>query len=97
MLTSLSAQRILRRMTKILTIRLDPELLGKAEARAAGMGLDRAKYVRALIEEDLASVRKSLPRKFASEHLAGIYVGDGQSATNASTRDRLKHRAADKP
>ena len=27
-------------MTKVLTLRLDPELLGKAEARAARLGLD---------------------------------------------------------
>jgi hypothetical protein len=84
-------------MTKVLTIRLDPDLLGKAEARAAGMGLDRAKYVRALIEEDLATATDSPPRKFASEDLAGNYEGTGHPATNASSRARLKNRAGGKP
>lgn len=84
-------------MTKILTIRLDPELLGKAEERAAGMGLDRAKYVRSLIEDDLAGAAELLPRKFASEDLAGIYEGTGQAATNVSARDRLKQGADGKP
>jgi hypothetical protein len=84
-------------MTKVLTIRLDPDLLGKAEARAARMGLDRAKYVRSLIEEDLAGAEKTTSRKFASEDLAGIYEGSGKAATNATTRDRLKQRAARKP
>jgi hypothetical protein len=84
-------------MTKVLTIRLDPDLLGKAEARAADMGLDRAKYVRTLIEEDLAAAAESPPRKFASEDLAGIYEGTGEPATNSSTRTRLKNRATGKP
>lgn len=84
-------------MTKVLTIRLDPDLLGKAEARAARMGLDRAKYVRSLIEEDLANGSQGTSRKFASEDLAGMYEGDGQPATNASTRRRLQARAAKHP
>ena len=81
-------------MTKVLTIRLDSELLGKAEARAARLGLDRAKYVRSLIEDDLAGGSRGVVRKFASEDLAGMYEGGGQPATNAATRGRLQARAA---
>jgi len=81
-------------MTKVLTIRLDPDLLGKAEARAARMGLDRAKYVRALIVEDLANGGSATTRKFASEDLAGMYEGSGQAATNTTVRRRLQERAA---
>ena len=77
-------------MTKILTLRLDQELLGKAKARAARLGLDRAKYVRSLIEEDLAGDRVAAPRKFASEDLVGVYEGPGTAATNASVRERLR-------
>ena len=68
-------------MTKVLTIRLTPDLLGKAEARAARMGLDRAKYVRSLIEEDLATGKPHTTRRFASEDLAGMYVGSGQATS----------------
>lgn len=89
-LTSRVGSRIHLRMTKILTLRLDQELLGKAEARAARLGLDRAKYVRSLIEEDLAGNPVAPPRKFASEDLAGVYEGPGTVATNASVRERLR-------
>ncbi len=84
-------------MTQSLTIRLDSDLLGKAEARAARMGLDRAKYVQTLIEEDLATAVENPSRKFTSEDLVGIYEGTGKPATNAAARDRLNHRAVAKP
>lgn len=84
--------RIRFRMTKILTLRLDPVLLEKAEARAARLGVDRAKYVRSLIEEDLASSAEKSGSGFASSDLAGIYEGDGKSATNQETRERMKRK-----
>jgi len=77
-------------MTKVLTLRLDPDLLGKAEARAARLGLDRAKYVRSLIEEDLAGASPAAHRKFVSEDLVGMYEGSGTAATNDSVRERLR-------
>ena len=79
-------------MTKVLTVRLDQELLGRAEARAAQLGLDRAKYVRALIEEDLSRGAETATRIFASEDLAGLYEGTGESATNEAVRRRLRER-----
>lgn len=77
-------------MTKILTLRLDAELLSKAEARAARLGLDRAKYVRSLIEEDLATPQTAAQQKFASEDLVGMYEGNGTAATNAIVRERMR-------
>ena len=79
-------------MTKILTVRLPPDLHDKAEARATRLGLDRAKYVRSLIEDDLSEGGKN-PRPFASEDLVGIYQGDPVAATNVSVRERLRKRA----
>jgi hypothetical protein len=79
-------------MTRVLTLRIDAELLGKAEARAARLGLDRAKYVRTLIEEDLAGGVAETPRRFASEDLAGMYEGSGRAASNAVVRERLRRR-----
>jgi len=58
------------------------------------MGLDRAKYVRGLIVEDLANGGAVLTRNFASEDLAGMYEGSGQAATNTAVRRRLQERAA---
>jgi predicted DNA-binding protein len=80
------------RMTKILTLRLDPALLERAEARAARLGLDRAKYVRSLIEEDLASGENQSGSGFASSDLAGIYEGSGKAATNEETRAQMRRK-----
>ena len=81
-------------MTKILTVRLPAGLHDKAEARAMRLGLDRAKYVRSLIEDDLSGARDKTRRVFASEDLVGLYQGDTGPATNASARERLRARAA---
>lgn len=82
-------------MSEILTVRLDPALLKRAEARAARLGLDRAKYVRALIEEDLAeNSGQKAGAGFVSEDLAGIYEGSGKAATNREARKRLRSRSA---
>jgi len=79
-------------MTKVLTLRLDAKLLGKAEARALQLGLDRAKYVRSLIEEDVAAPDPSA-HKFASEDLVGMYEGEGLAADNQAARLRLRAKA----
>ena len=79
-------------MTKVLTVRLEPVLLEKAEARAARLGVDRAKYVRLLIEEDLAAGEGKSGSGFASSDLAGIYEGSGKPATNQETRARLRRK-----
>ena len=94
LLTRLSRACIQQCMTKVFTLRMDAELLGKAEARAARLGLDRAKYVRTLIEEDLAEGGAETPRKFASEDLAGMYEGPGQAASNGAVRERLRRNHA---
>ena len=88
-LTAGGPWRIHLRMTKILTLRLDSDLLGKAEARAVRLGLDRAKYVSLLIEEDLKTL-PAAPRKFVSEDLVGMYEGPGITADNATVRERLR-------
>jgi predicted DNA-binding protein len=77
-------------MTKVLTVRIDPVLLQKAEARAARLGVDRAHYVRLLIEEDVSCMSDERKARFASADLAGIYEGTGKAATNQETRSRLR-------
>lgn len=71
---------------------MDPVLLEKAEARAARLGVDRAKYVRSLIEEDLAAGETHTGLRFASSDLAGMYEGSGKAATNKETRARLNRK-----
>lgn len=78
-------------MTKVLTLRVDSALLAQAEAKAMRLGLDRAKYVRSLIEDDLcSSVGKT--SGFASSDLAGLYEGTAKSATNQETRARMRRK-----
>ncbi len=79
-------------MTKILTVRLPSDLHDKAQARANRLGLDRAKYVRSLIEDDLSEGDGANLRSFASEDLVGLYENGNVSATNASVRERLRNR-----
>ncbi|MDQ3623604.1 MAG: hypothetical protein M3463_14125 [Verrucomicrobiota bacterium] len=79
-------------MTKVLTIRIPPDLLARAEARAASLGLDRAKYVRSLIEEDLARKTPEPKRRFRSEDLVGsIEIGQGPY-TNKRIRELMRKR-----
>ena len=80
-------------MSKVLTVRIAPQLLAKAEARAVQLGLDRAGYVRNLIEQDLEAAKMPARRRFASEDLAGAFRLGGVSATNPRARAMLRRRA----
>lgn len=79
-------------MTKILTVRVPPPLLEQADNRAARCGLDRAGYVRRLIEADLASEHLARGGRFRSEDLAGRFRLGGGSATNERTRQLWRQR-----
>jgi hypothetical protein len=84
-------------MTDILTVRVPPDLMAKADARAARLGLDRAKYVRALIEQDVADAdRDTRSRRFASEDFIGsVPLGRGpytNERVRAIVRTRLVER-----
>jgi hypothetical protein len=68
-------------------------LLAKAEARAVRLGLDRAGYVRSLIEQDLKNSSTSARRRFTSEDLVGAFRLGGESATNRRVREVLNRRS----
>jgi hypothetical protein len=81
-------------MTEVLTVRVPPDLLAKADARAAQLGLDRGKYVRALIEDDVTACAKQGGRhRFSSESFIGsVPLGRGpytNRRVRALVRDRL--------
>ncbi len=80
-------------MTRVLTIRIAPILLAKAEARAHQLGMDRADYVRGLIQRDLVDASRAAPPRFASEDLVGTFRLGGKSATNERVRARLRTRS----
>lgn len=81
-------------MTNVLTVRIPVDLLGRAEARAHRLGLDRAKYVRQLIEKDIeeAAGEEESRRRFASEDLAGSFRLCGRPAINTRVRKQLARR-----
>lgn len=66
-------------MTGILTVRIAPELLAKADARAAHLGLERARYVRSPIERDVEDEGPATRRQFASEDLVGRFHLGGKA------------------
>jgi len=82
-------------MTKVLTVRVPVALLSRAEARAHRLGLDRAKYVRQLIEQDIdAAEGEGTSRKaFVSEDLAGSFRLGGRPATNRRVREQMQARS----
>jgi hypothetical protein len=84
-------------MTEVLTVRVPPDLLAKADARAAELGLDRGKYVRGLIEQDVAEDgRKSRTRRFASEDFIGsVPLGRGPY-TNRRVRAIVRARLVER-
>jgi hypothetical protein len=86
-------------MTKAMTVRLPPDLLNKAEARASKLGVKRTRYVRGLIERDVNATGTVSAKKhvFASKDLIGYYEGEEEPATNARVRERLRLRACRKP
>jgi hypothetical protein len=84
-------------MTRVLTVRVPPALVAKADARAAELGLDRGKYVRSLIEQDLEeSASQRRKHKFASEDFIGsVPLGRGPY-TNDKVRAVVLERLASK-
>lgn len=81
------------RISEVLTVRITPELLAKTDARAAQLGVQRARYVRGLIERDLKSANEGAKRRFASEDLVGRFQLGGTSARNKRVREQLHRKA----
>ena len=82
-------------MTQVLTARVPAHLIAKADRRAAELGLDRGKYVRSLIEQDVTtSVRQRSKRKFASEDFIGSVPLARGPYTNRRVRAIVRERLA---
>jgi hypothetical protein len=78
-------------MTRVLTLRVRPELLAKTEARATQLGLDCGKYVRDLMERDLKEMKPGA-RAFASEDFIGsVPLGEGPY-DNRRVRETVRTR-----
>lgn len=82
-------------MTQVLTVRVPPDLLAKADERAAQLGLDRGKYVRGLIEQDITTgVRDRRRRTFSSESFIGSVPLRRGPYTNRRVRAIVRERLA---
>lgn len=80
-------------MTQVLTVRMPPELIAKAEARAAQLGLDRGQYVRTLIEQDVAGGSGGRQKhRFASEDFIGSVPLRRGPYTNRRVRAIVRER-----
>jgi hypothetical protein len=84
-------------MTQVLTVRVPPDLMAKADMRAAELGLDRGKYVRSLIEQDVAVAAES-PRqqKFVSEDFIGSVPLRRGPYTNRRVRELVREHLGSK-
>jgi hypothetical protein len=82
-------------MTEVLSVRVPPDLLAKADERAAQLGLDRGKYVRSLIEQDLTEGAKDRRRRtFSSESfIASVPLARGPY-TNRRVRVIVREQLA---
>lgn len=84
-------------MSQMLTVRMPPSLVAKADARAAELGLDRAKYLRSLIEQDVdAASRERREPHFASEDFIGSVPLERGPYTNKRVRAIVRERLAAK-
>lgn len=83
-------------MTQVLTVRVPPDLMAKADERAAQLGVDRGHYVRGLIEQDTSGAAKPSRRKFASEAFIGSAPLGRGPYTNRRVRDLVRERLAAK-
>ena len=82
-------------MTQVLTVRVPPDLIAKADRRAAELGLDRGKYVRSLIEQDVTTTAKARSkRKFVSKGFIGSVPLARGPYTNRRIRAIVRERLA---
>ena len=74
---------------------MPPDLIAKADRRAAELGLDRGKYVRSLIEQDVtASAGPRSKRTFVSEDFIGSVPLARGPYTNHRVRVIVRERLA---
>ena len=84
-------------MTQVLTVRVPPDLIAQADRRAAELGLDRGKYVRSLIEQDVrTNGTRGAKRKFVSENFIGSVPLALGPYTNRRVRAIVRERLAAK-
>jgi hypothetical protein len=75
-------------MTQVISLRMPPKKVAAIDRRAVDSGLDRTKYILALVDRDLAQTPPKSKRRFASVHLLGKFRSQG--STNAQVRAALK-------
>ena len=81
-------------MTKLLSIRMNPEVFSAIEERSGELGRNRSQYILALIQNDLTAAKSQ--RRFSSEDLIGSIRTGIPSGDNATVRRHIQKRLNEK-
>jgi hypothetical protein len=85
-----ACQRIQSRMTSSVSFRAGVERRAKIDRRAAQLGLDRTRYMIALVDRDLENEAAPEKHRFASEDFIGCVSLGGNASNNAAVRRALQ-------
>ncbi len=83
-------------MTKLLSVRVKPELFTAIEERSGEVGRNRSQYILGLIQRDLEEAASRRKRQFASDDLIGSIRSGIPTGDNATVREVMRKRLHEK-
>lgn len=83
-------------MTKLLSIRVKPELISAIDERSDEVGRNRSQYVLGLIQQDIEGARRRSGHRFASDDLIGAIRTGIPAGDNATARAVIWKRLHEK-
>jgi predicted DNA-binding protein len=83
-------------MTKLLSVRVKPELFSAIDARSDELGRNRSQYILGLIQRDLDEAHGRRRHRFASDDLIGSIRTGIPSGDNATVREVIRKRFHEK-
>lgn len=81
-------------MTKLLSIRVKPEILAAIDERSGELGRNRSQYILDLIQNDIGKAKSR--RRFSSEDLLGSLRTGISAGDNSTVRDLITKRLREK-
>lgn len=81
-------------MTKLLSIRVKPEILSAIEERSGELGCNRSQYIMELIQRDIGKAKSR--RRFSSEDLIGSVSTGIPAGDNKTLRHLINKRLREK-
>ena len=83
-------------MTKLLSIRVKPEVFTAVDERSDELGRNRSQYILGLIQRDLDEANSRRRHRFASDDLIGSIRTGLPSGDNATVREVIRKRYHEK-